>query len=61
METDEQGQRYNFLQFEYAPRRGETQVTRRTPVYFLLNVFFFFFASVESRELHAGLATLEVK
>ena len=35
METDEQGQRYNFLQFEYAPRRGETQVTRRTPEYFL--------------------------
>jgi serine/threonine-protein phosphatase 2A catalytic subunit len=35
MEMDEQGQSYNFLTFEYAPRRGETQVTRRTPEYFL--------------------------
>jgi serine/threonine-protein phosphatase 2A catalytic subunit len=26
---------YSFLQFEYAPRRGESHVTRRTPDYFL--------------------------
>jgi serine/threonine-protein phosphatase 2A catalytic subunit len=34
MEVDE-ALRFNFLQFEYAPRRGELHVTRRTPDYFL--------------------------
>jgi serine/threonine-protein phosphatase 2A catalytic subunit len=27
--------KFTFLQFEYAPRRGELHVTRRTPDYFL--------------------------
>jgi len=34
MEVDE-SLKFNFLQFEYAPRRGELHVTRRTPDYFL--------------------------
>jgi serine/threonine-protein phosphatase 2A catalytic subunit len=34
MELDE-SQQYTFLQFDPAPRRGEAQVTRRTPDYFL--------------------------
>eukprot|EP00871_Galdieria_phlegrea_P001314 jgi/Galph1/2183/GphlegSOOS_G839.1 len=34
MELDE-NQQYTFLQFDPAPRRGEAQVTRRTPDYFL--------------------------
>ncbi|GJD05844.1 Serine/threonine-protein phosphatase PP2A catalytic subunit [Galdieria sulphuraria] len=34
MELDEY-QQYTFLQFDPAPRRGEAQVTRRTPDYFL--------------------------
>lgn len=34
MEVDE-NLKYTFLQFEYAPRRGEAHVTRRTPDYFL--------------------------
>lgn len=34
METDEQ-LNYNFLQFDFAPRRGDAQVTRRAPDYFL--------------------------
>ena len=27
--------KYNFIQFDPAPRRGEPHVTRRTPEYFL--------------------------
>lgn len=34
MEVDED-LKFTFLQFEYAPRRGELHVTRRTPDYFL--------------------------
>lgn len=34
MEVDE-SLKYTFLQYEYAPRRGELHVTRRTPDYFL--------------------------
>ena len=34
MEVSESGQK-DFLQFEPAPRRGEPEVTRRTPDYFL--------------------------
>ena len=39
MEVDEQ-MKHTFLQFEPAPRRGEPEVTRRTP-----GAFFFFFFS----------------
>jgi len=34
MEIDEHLE-YTFLQFDPAPRRGEPQITRRTPDYFL--------------------------
>ena len=34
MEVDE-SLNFNFQQFEYAPRRGEPHVTRRTPEYML--------------------------
>jgi serine/threonine-protein phosphatase 2A catalytic subunit len=34
LEIDE-NMRYTFLQFDPAPRRGEPQITRRTPDYFL--------------------------
>jgi serine/threonine-protein phosphatase 2A catalytic subunit len=34
MEVDEQLS-HKFLQFEFAPRRGESSVTRRTPDYFV--------------------------